>query len=172
VQLALLGFFIFSDPKNDELFTIHKLGDWDDLSSKNTTNGLVFGFLILFSWLALLTHVRLSESLRAFNEVVTSSAKGMAPFLIIVLVAFFAQQDFFYYKNYVSTNGEPDKEYFWYLAQNFRIFWLGDLTDPVDDYDWLEFIIFGFFTIAIIIVLMNLLISIIGDSHENVMASI
>ena len=96
----------------------------------------------------------------------------MAPFLIIVLVGFFACQDFFYYKSYVSSNGEPEHRYMWYLAQNFRILWVGDLTDAVDNYDWLEFAIFVLFALLIFIVLMNLLISIIGDSHEFITASL
>lgn len=54
----------------------------------------------------------------------------------------------------------------------YRILLFADFTEEVEVYDSIDFGVFVIATVFILIVLMNLLISIIGDTHENVSANI
>ena len=54
------------------------------------------------------------------------------------------------------------------LAMNFRIMFFGDFLQNVDEFDMLEYCVFAVFSIVILVLSMNLLISIISDSFDRV----
>jgi hypothetical protein len=81
----------------------------------------------------------------------------------------FAVQDFLYFKVIMVTGG-PTKvwEYWIMLAKNFRIFMFADFIEEVEQSDWIDFFVFGCFTLIILIIFTNILIAFMGDAHELV----
>ena len=86
-----------------------------------------------------------------------------------MILVLFASQDFFFYRKYVDSRrlqemhlAEIYRDYFKDLFTQFRINFAADLTDPVDDYDGLNRVIFILFCVLNVIVFLNTLIALLG----------
>ena len=58
------------------------------------------------------------------------------------------------------------------LGQYYRILLFADFIEEIDHYDYIDTSVFVLSTMMIVVIFMNLLISIIGDSHERVYTTI
>jgi hypothetical protein len=92
----------------------------------------------------------------------------VVPFLILLVLGLLAVMDFLFFKRFMVTGKSRDDNYVRMFVKYFRIFFFADFMEEIDSYDGLEVSMFAFAAIMILIILMNLLISIIGDSHEKV----
>ena len=69
------------------------------------------------------------------------------------------------------TGGVREDDYRKMFLLYYRILLFADFTEEVEKYDLIDYAVFMIATVIILIVLMNLLISIIGDTHEEVTAN-
>ena len=110
--------------------------------------------------------------------VVRQTLISIMPFILSLIIVFIAISDFYYFKELGSNGSSLDHgnqvplQYFKTIFNKFRGLMFADFTDVVDEYDIIDFTVLMLTSIIIMVVLMNLLISIISDSHEKVQASL
>jgi len=141
-----------------------------DLQNYQTTSqqSLSFSILIFLQWVQLIEHLRFSAKIRIFMEVIRVTIIDVVPFLILLVLGLLAVMDFLFFKRFMVTGKSRDDNYVRMFVKYFRIFFFADFMEEIDSYDGVEVSMFAFAAITILIILMNLLISIIGDSHEKV----
>jgi len=133
-----------------------------------TFQSLSFSILITFQWLNLIKHLRFWTGMVIFIETIWRTIIDIRTFLVLFIIVLFAVHDFMFFKHNMVTGQHQNTNYFKTIGYYYRILLFADFGDLVEQYDALDFCLFVLSTILIMIVLMNLLISTIGDSHERV----
>jgi cellobiose-specific phosphotransferase system component IIC len=106
---------------------------------------------------------------------VNSTLKAVLPFLMSSSIVFIAITDFYYFKemgtngNSISDNYKFPMMYAKQLSIQYQALFFAEFSDSIfDDYDYIDFTMFVISMVVTLIVLLNLLISIISDSHEKI----
>ena len=79
----------------------------------------------------------------------------------------FSYTEYFYFKSILSEEDTYDS-YLSALFIQYRSLIMGDFPEELNNYTLLECVIFTVFTFFTMVVLLNLLIAIISDTHERI----
>ena len=125
----------------------------------------IFTLLTLLSWIRGLTLFRLFATTRYMVNLLVEVLKDMLGFIVILLYSTFA----FAMMYMGMVEDISDRDFSYELTMSYRVN-LGDFD--LDGYDWVSWIFFFLATMTNNIVMLNLLISIMGDTYDRVQEGI
>merc|ERR1740139_427 len=165
-------FFMMAYFVQCEFYMIDGINDGKEKNALSIT----FSFLVFFSWVCTIKYLRIFKSLRMFVDMLGQVVKDVQPFLLILAIGFFAVTNAFWFKSHIENpNSAADGTFLGYIKwlTTFYTFVLfGDSsTQEVSNWDATEWILFFISTMFVLIIMMNLLISIIGETYGYVKAS-
>jgi hypothetical protein len=138
---------------------------------------LSFAALNFVSWIGLLQYLRFSKYFRVFINILINVVQGLFRFFIVLGILLFAFMVTFYFRDrgvnesweeIWMDNMDNDNR----LLTSFTIQWramFGEFT--TDDFDWWNWAIFVLMTIALSLVMMNLMFAVILDTYDKVMSN-
>lgn len=134
---------------------------------------MTFTFLTFFSWLGLIKYMRIFRPLRSFIDMLSAILWDMRWFMTILFIGYIAVVNAFFFKLLMEGDNTPTvvvedniSSYVKFLLSFYTYVLFADFAGQAGEIsDATEWVMFFFSTIFVFLIMMNLLISIIGDTY-------
>ena len=127
----------------------------------------VFSLLMCAWWFKLLLYLSVIKKVSIFQEIFIQSLLDIQVFTFVLILVVFSYTEYFYFKSILSEEDTYDS-YLSALFIQYRSLIMGDFPEELNNYTLLECVIFTVFTFFTMVVLLNLLIAIVSDTHERI----